>query len=151
MKQDNFPEALIIHCSAVKDGPVLDARGIIAFHVSKGWDTVGYHFLLDFVLGETLVIQGRPFWMHGAHCPPMNKKSLGVCVIGEFDTVAPTDRKLQKTAELCAALCHLHTIPVRDIRPHRDYARDGRSCPGKLFDMKRLKDLTREILTKTIA
>ena len=75
----------------------------------------------------------------GAHCKQrdMNRQSLGICVIGNYDRqTVPTD-VWDKTVGLVQSLITVFDIPVENVKGHRDYA--PKSCPGKMFDLDKFR------------
>lgn len=178
MKQENTPRYIIIHCSATGDRDALDTWGIIRYHESwryqgniisaeeglrlkkahvsgvlRPWPGGGYHFYADRIRRREMILRGRPYYKQGAHCPVdrMNFQSLGICVIGNFDKEPPSTEKMEATAYLCAELCMLHKIPVRNIHGHRDHKRDRRTCPGRLFDLDSLRARVRELIGNEVS
>ena len=79
----------ILHCSASSFG---DAETIDRWHKERGWDGIGYHFVVlngsrkkgEFNSEDDgLVEEGRPIEKVGAHCRGHNTGSIGICLIGE--------------------------------------------------------------------
>lgn len=70
---------IILHCSATKVDPFLDAKTIKRWHVDgNGWLDIGYHFVIK---TDGTIEQGRSLEMQGAHTKGHND-SIGVCYIG---------------------------------------------------------------------
>ena len=108
----------IIHCSDSTGGNVNDIR---EWHLARGWDDVGYHFV---ILKDGTIELGRPLENIGAHCKGQNTHSVGTCLIG-----VDSFTKLQ-----FAALNRLHhtlRLLFNDIQPfgHRDFT-DKKTCPN---------------------
>lgn len=127
---------IILHHSYTKDNILLDdTEAIRGYHVARlGWRDIGYHWIIEKVNGELVATAGRPEAMDGAHCPGMNKKSLGVCVVGDFennempsDVFAFTVKFLQELRERVGSL---------PLKKHSDY-RNTR-CPGKHFPFDKM-------------
>lgn len=78
--------------------------------------------------------QGRPDYLPGAHTKQngMNRKSLGICLIGNFDSSNPTGKQLEALIDACTRLCIRHGIKTSCIRFHSDFAH-YKTCPGKFF------------------
>ena len=79
-------------------------RGIYAFHTrSKGWCDIGYNFLVD---RFGTVFEGRygGVWavVHGAHATRWNGETVGVSLMGNFDTGQPTAAMMTSTAKVLA-------------------------------------------------
>lgn len=75
-------EAIIIHCSATKEGMNYKAADINRWHQEQGWKMIGYNFVIDL---DGTVETGRPLYMTGAHCKGWNDKSIGIVYIGGLD------------------------------------------------------------------
>jgi hypothetical protein len=127
--QNNFPEYIIIHNSGGTDKyPLMDtsnhtAKDMEAWHLSKGWDGLGYHYVIH---KDGEVWKGRPETYNGAHCVGYNDKSIGICLSGNFDATNPTEAQEKSLVLL-----------IRDIQTrypnikfayHRDFAK--KTCPG---------------------
>lgn len=165
----NNVKYIIIHHSATKDGQTVDWEAITRYHTSwryngqiisalkaeelinkgvKGvespWRDIGYHWGIEIVNNEVVVMQGRPETMAGAHTTQqgMNSKSLGICVVGNYDLVAPSDDVMLALANLCAKKLIQYGLTIDRIKAHRDYA--NKTCPGKLFDMNKLREMVKQ-------
>lgn len=73
---------LVIHCSDSPQGRGDNAETIHRWHLEKGWDGIGYHYVID---EDGIVENGRPEYWTGAHVSGHNTDSLGICLIGEGD------------------------------------------------------------------
>lgn len=131
--------AIVIHCSASKNGDdAVTLETIDAWHRAKGWQMVGYHYVIGV---DGIARVGRPIGEAGAHVQGNNTKTIGICMIG-------TDRF---TVEQWDALKVLvgslqRDFPEAEICGHRDYSPDldgdgliepwewFKLCPG--FDVK---------------
>ena len=90
-----------IHHSLTKDSGTVSWNAIRHYHMNtKGWRDIGYHFgieqvgRLDSEAFEIFV--GRPLTMNGAHARGLNSKQIGVCMVGNYDSVAPRKEMLIK-------------------------------------------------------
>lgn len=119
---------IIIHCSATPEGRDVSAAEIDKWHRDRGFDCIGYHFVVR--LDGSLQV-GRPLDKVGAHCKGHNANSVGIVYIGGIDEngqYADT-----RTAEQRGTMAMLISFLVRSfstittIRGHRDYA--ARACP----------------------
>jgi len=134
------PEYIVIHHSATADGQTVDWNAITNYHKHKlGYLDVGYHYGIERVNDRWAIITGRAEDQAGAHTKQegMNFKSIGICMIGNFDTGRPDKEALFLLTMLCADLCRRHGIPASNIVPHSKYA--VKTCPGKLFPMDKLR------------
>jgi hypothetical protein len=101
-------QAHVHHSASGNDYTEADVAGIIRgfyrYHtVSLGWSDLGYNFLVD-RFGRTWIGRAggpnRP--VRGAHTLGFNATSVGICVIGNFDTAIPTPAVLQSVAAVAA-------------------------------------------------
>lgn len=58
-------DAIIIHCSATRAGQDLRAKDIDRMHRARGFNQIGYNFIVDL---DGIVENGRPLGIDGAHC-----------------------------------------------------------------------------------
>lgn len=61
---------------------------------SQNWDDIGYNFLVG---GDGSVFEGRGWDKEGAHTKGYNKRSIGIGVIGTFNTKLPSERQMNAT------------------------------------------------------
>ena len=128
----NNPQRIILHHSLTKDGKIGESFSAIKRYHTKtlGWSDIGYHLVLEYVNGKLKWFEGRALVTRGAHCreQQMNFKSIGICVVGNFDIDYLTDDHIQmilaKKKELEIRLGR--ELPIEF---HRDYA-TYKSCPG---------------------
>lgn len=137
--QVNKPEYIIIHHSLTDDNVMLsDFEAIRRYHMQvNGWRDIGYHWVLEKVNNKWVWRAGRKETEDGAHCKEqgMNFKSVGICVVGNFDKDTPTDEIYELVAAKCKdIMSRWPAIKAENIKPHREYA-TYKSCPGKNFNM----------------
>ncbi len=147
------PEFVIVHHSATRDSGTVSWGAIRRYHTDTlGWSAIGYHAGVEMttdpgagLTAETFM--GRPWHVNGAHCrhAGMNRKGLGVCLVGNFDEVAPPPAQLERAAELVDMWCRLFSIPLDNIKGHRDY-HPSKTCPGNLFDLDAFRDQVAALL-----
>ena len=70
---------IIIHCSDTPNGREDTAEDIHRWHTDKGWDGIGYHYVIE-VSGK--LSHGRPEYWKGSHAYGHNTDSIGICMIG---------------------------------------------------------------------
>ena len=82
---------LIVHHSAllVSDGPLEIQR---LHRQSKGYADIGYHFLINERGGVSV---GRVIQARGAHTGGFNTGTVGVVLLGNFESIQPTDLQLR--------------------------------------------------------
>ena len=132
----NYPEYIILHHSAGKDYYLSDFEAIRRFHIDiRGWNDIGYHRVIERVGTDIVVNQGRDYNEQGAHCPGMNARSLGICVVGNFETGKMDEAmKFAVIREVREQMLRFD-IPAKNVLRHRDAALPGHgtACPGKHF------------------
>ena len=116
---------LVVHHSALEylDGP----REIQRLHIlQNGFADIGYHFLVD---GLGQVYEGRPLNERGAHTGGFNTGTVGVCLLGNFEVVQPTQAQLNS---LQALATHLReTVGITHLAGHRGFQPKATVCPGE--------------------
>jgi N-acetylmuramoyl-L-alanine amidase len=134
--QDNFPKMIIVHHSGGTDAnPLADtsnhtANDMEAWHLQKGWDGLGYHYVIH-KNGD--VWKGRPETYHGAHTTNHNTDSIGICMSGNFDATTPTPQQIESLKKLLKEMMVKYSIKSDKIYPHRKFA--NKTCYGnKLSD-----------------
>ncbi len=78
----------------------------------------------------------------GAHAGigAYNQQGIGVCLVGNFDKRPPTSAQLASLKRLVATLTAEYGIPVKQVVRHGDVK--ATACPGKLFPMQELMQLS---------
>jgi N-acetylmuramoyl-L-alanine amidase len=147
------PEYIVVHHSLTKDGQTVNWEAIRRYHVeTNGWSDIGYHHGIERVGGVLVAMRGRSETQPGAHTKEMhmNSRSLGVCVVGNFDLAPPDIETLMFLRDLCFAGMVNHRIPASNVIGHRDAGRMAghdwrrgqfKTCPGRLFPMNSLRDM----------
>jgi N-acetylmuramoyl-L-alanine amidase len=165
-------EKLIIHHSFTKDGKVVDWEAIRKYHTSwryngniitqekanelmgkgvKGveapWADIGYHYGIELVNDDYVLQKGRLESKPGAHTVGMNSKSLGICVVGNYDNQVPEHTAIDILVGLCIKKCTEYGLSADDIETHNKYA-SYKTCPGTMFPMDEVKARVSEIMKK---
>jgi len=130
-------EYIIVHHSATDEGNALD---IYKSHRSRGWETVGYHFVIDNGSEGKLdgQIEASPRWIKqkdGAHCKAagMNSIGIGVCLVGNFSKDDVSEKQMESLVYLVNILRKYYDIPVQNILGHGKVKGAKTECPGKKF------------------
>lgn len=118
---------IILHCSATKQGDDFSAGDIRRWHLQRGFNDIGYHFVVRL---DGTVERGRDMNLAGAHCLNHNRRSIGICYVGGLDRAgrpADTRTPAQRVAlpELIRRLRRHH--PAATIHGHREFA--AKACP----------------------
>ena len=163
------PRWIVIHHSATDDdGYALNWRGIRDWHVQhNGWRDIGYHFGIEKVQGSYEVLVGRMINEVGAHTRGLNSQSLGVVLLGDYDTYEPDPEGWKVLVRLVRSLAEIFDIPADHIIGHREVNvliekniisskyRVRKTCPGQKLSMRKLRAETHrpiysEILFETL-
>jgi N-acetylmuramoyl-L-alanine amidase len=121
---------IIVHCTATPEGRYYDRRDVNAWHKQRGFEMIGYHYLI--LLDGTIQV-GRPIGMIGAHCENHNTGTIGVSYVGGLtkdvksakDTRTPQQRASLKW--LVRSLKTKYSIHKR-AKGHNEYAQ--KACPS---------------------
>ena len=130
---------IVIHHSAGESG---SASAFDALHRERGWDGLGYHFVIDNGNGgpDGRVEVGQRWQLQkwGAHTGgtpdnAYNNFGIGICLVGDFTRHAPSQAQLASLDRLVSDLCRKYGIAPQDVIGHRD-APDARTeCPGDML------------------
>ena len=131
-------DSIVIHCSATREGQDVRASDIDRWHKERGFNQIGYHFVIDL---DGTVENGRPLSMAGAHCADRglsgksyNLHSIGICYVGGLDkngNPKDTRTEAQKKALIELVKKMRATYNIKDILGHRDASPD-RNHDGKI-------------------
>lgn len=147
-----IPQKLILHCSATADGASYSWDAIREYHIyTRGWSDIGYHYGLEQYGHQLIIMRGRKPWVQGAHCKAAgrNLDSLGVCVVGEYDEVAPSLAVYTATVRLLAGLCWAFHIQPGDVHGHREFE-SAKTCPGLKWDLDEVREDVARLLPEYV-
>lgn len=116
---------IVIHCSDTPNGRPDTAEDIHRWHQEKGWDGIGYHYVIE-VDGQ--VRNGRPHYWQGSHVAGHNRNSLGICLVGRDQF---NDAQWVSLQSLVRALDSQYEGAT--VLGHRDLDSE-KTCPN--FDVK---------------
>ena len=108
-------------------------------HLEKGWDGIGYHFVIGNGNGMgDGEIEPTYRWreqMHGAHAgkTEYNQHGIGICLVGNFQETHPSSAQLASVKRLVATLKHEYKVPSENVIAHKDVK--ATACPGKNFPL----------------
>lgn len=124
---------IIIHCADTPDGRNDTAADIRRWHKARGFNDIGYHYVIDL---DGTIEPGRDVSVAGAHCTGQNATSIGICYIGgktaDMKTAKDTRTEEQKAALLSLLKYLVRKYPGAKIYGHKDFA--PKACP--CFDAK---------------
>ena len=130
MKQESI-DAIVIHCSATREGVDVRASDIDKWHKERGFKQIGYNYVID--LDGTVEV-GRPLSVSGAHCSEKggsgksyNLHSIGICYVGGLDENGnPKDTRTDAQKVAMAEMVYnlIETFPIVEVIGHRDASPD---------------------------
>lgn len=109
-----------------------DTAQIRRYHLSKGWQDIGYHYVIE---RDGTVVAGRRLSLAGAHClaDGMNRKAVGIALIGNFEVTFPSYRQIVELQGLLSELRQKLGIKPENILLHRQVRGAATLCPGQNF------------------
>jgi LysM repeat protein len=135
---------IVIHHSATDEGSSLYFD---KYHQGKGWEGIGYHFVIDNGTKEKQdgQIEVSPRWIkqeNGSHCRAsnMNEKAIGICLVGNFTRECLSSKQLDALVYLVNILRKYYKIPLKRIIGHNQVLGAKTECPGKNFPWARFKN-----------
>lgn len=137
IRHGNRPvDTIFVHCSATRPdwmerAPLAQkVAEITRWHKQRGWDTIGYHWIID---RDGTVVAGRPEKVPGAHVAKHNTGSIGICLVGGHGSSENDPFGKNFTPEQDAALRKLidsikSRTDIKRVRGHNEVA--AKACPG---------------------
>jgi len=127
---------IVIHHSATERG---NAKIFDAAHRERGWDELGYHFVIDNGRGgpdgriEVGSRWKKQKW--GAHTGgtpnnEYNNHGIGICLVGNFSHRMPSRAQLSALERLVKHLASRHGICPENVIGHCDGPNASTACPG---------------------
>ena len=136
---------IVIHHSATPAGSALQFD---RSHRAKGWDELGYHFVIGNGTGSRdgeIEVGSR--WTKqkwGAHARTADQKfnnhGIGVCLVGNFEMERPTAAQVRSLSRLCAYLMRTYRIAPTAVIGHAQTGR-ATSCPGRFLSVAEVRRL----------
>ena len=132
---------IAIHHSASAVG---GAARFDVWHKAKGWDGVGY----DFVIGNGTdtadgAIETTFRWTEqrdGAHVKGWNDLAIGICLVGNFEETDPTPAQMASLETLVRYLRRRFAVPRQRVVGHGQLG--DTQCPGKRLSPKAIAAAT---------
>jgi hypothetical protein len=126
-----------IHHSASAVGGAARFDG---WHRAKGWDGVGY----DFVVGNGTdtpdgAIETTFRWTEqrdGAHAKGWNDLAIGICLVGNFEETDPTPAQRASLVRLVRWLRRRFDVPRERVVGHGQLG--DTQCPGKRLSVREI-------------
>jgi hypothetical protein len=143
---------IVIHHSATPSG---GAAAFDKMHRAKGWDELGYHFVIgngtDTRDGQIEVGSRWPKQKWGAHAKTAdnryNNYGIGICLVGNFDIDRPTAAQMKSLAKLVAFLMQTYHITPDRVIGHRDTK--PTDCPGRNMSIALVRRMAEQVLAKS--
>ena len=125
---------IVVHHSATPTGA---AAVFDRDHRQKGWDELGYHFVIgNGTLSGDGQIEVGPRWPKqkwGAHAKTpdnrFNDFGIGICLVGNFEIDRPTPAQLKAATKLVSYLMETYHIPPQNVLGHGETK--PTDCPGR--------------------
>ncbi|HTD88208.1 MAG TPA: peptidoglycan recognition family protein [Candidatus Binatia bacterium] len=129
---------IVIHHTAT---PAATPRGIDRFHREQRHmeNGMAYHFLIGngHGMGDGEIYIGERWkrQIQGGHLASeqLNMSSIGICLVGNFESKPPTDRQMKSLEALLRKLRQQTGLTMAAVTTHRSIHPRHTSCPGKYF------------------
>ncbi|CAD1474526.1 unnamed protein product, partial [Heterotrigona itama] len=126
LAQDPAPFVLIHHSDSdsCTTQAICQAKN---YHMdNKSWEDIGYNFLIG---EDGNIYEGRGWSKHGSHSRPYNSKSIGICMIGNFNHHNPNAAAIKAVQDLIEYGVSLGKIQENyKLFGHRQTTQT--TCPG---------------------
>lgn len=139
---------IVIHHTASKNG-ITDQKTLLKnieyYHsVTRGWGDIGYNYVID---NNGKIYEGRKGGegVIGGHAKPVNKVSIGIAVIGNYEDAEPSAAVLKSLIGLIASKAKLYKIDVLGKTLYKDknfnnmqghFENSPTLCPGRFLRNK---------------
>jgi N-acetylmuramoyl-L-alanine amidase len=133
---DRTISTMWIHCSATKEGEDFGAEDINKWHLARGFNSIGYHYV---ILLNGDIQYGRDIKNIGAHVKGHNTNSFGLCYIGGLDADGtPKDTRTPEQLKTYWAIIDRVKAghPHMKFRGHNEVANKACPCYSVQDDMK---------------
>ena len=134
---------IIIHCS---DSDFGSASVIDEWHKARGWDGIGYHYVITNGVQEScrkykgsddgIIQDGRNVEKQGAHVRGHNSDSIGVCLIGKHHFTGK--QMFYALPALLNFLFNTYKLDSDNIFGHNEFNPE-KTCPN--FNVNDLRNL----------
>jgi len=130
---------IVIHHSATAQG---NAASFDQSHRARGWDELGYHFVIDngnggpdgrIEVGSRWTKQKWGAHIGGTPNNEYNNHGIGICLVGDFSDTMPSGAQLASLERLVRQLASKYKIDPDNIIGHRDGPNAATCCPGAVL------------------
>ena len=140
------PKYIFLHHSLTKDSGSVSWGAIRKYHVNDlDWRDIGYNYGIELIYDHLEILVGRMEGVTGAHTKGYNNKSIGICLVGNFDKKAPEPDQWLLLLRLVKNIAQRHNIPVENVMAHREVS-GYKSCPGSCFDINKFRNDLKKIM-----
>jgi len=139
LKKPSYPKSITIHHTGApslaqrKSGLLMQhIHNIQSYYQSLGWNR-GPHLFVD----EDQIFGMTPLGTPGIHAVSFNRNSIGIEVLGDYDSEDPLSGRglqcMKNAAAATRALLKWLDLPTNDktVLFHRDDPKTTKTCPGK--------------------
>jgi len=134
---------IVVHHSATSRG---NAKDMDRYHREKRHmeNGLAYHFVIGNGKGAPngAIEVGRRWsaQLNGGHLASeaLNAKSIGICLVGDFNKTYPTEQQMRSLHALIHYLCLQCGLGASAIKTHRQINTKPTQCPGKKFPTAKL-------------
>ena len=122
-------DCIVVHHIGMANNDDVSAETVHQWHLNNGWSGIGYHFLIR---KDGTIEEGRPLGTVGAHVYGENRHTVGINLVGNFESAVPTEAQETAAAHLIASLCTVYQLdPVWEstVKGHCDL--NATACPGR--------------------
>ena len=122
-------DCIVVHHIGMANNDDVSAETVHQWHLNNGWSGIGYHFLIR---KDGTIEEGRPLGTVGAHVYGENRHTVGINLVGNFESAVPTEAQETAAAHLIASLCIVYQLdPVWEstVKGHCDL--NATACPGR--------------------
>lgn len=141
-----FSSIVIHHSGGATGDPELLIRVHRDRQPNDPIDMIPYHFVIGngrgMKAGEVHATRRWRWRLWGAHLSARNTmrnvNSIGICLIGNFETARVGDQQFEALVNLCQDLMQRYGIPITEVGFHGDTPGEHTACPGKNFPKQAL-------------
>ena len=135
---------IVIHHSASKRGSTagMDRYHREERHMENG---LAYHFVIGngngMINGKIDIGDRWRHQIHGGHLASrsLNEKSIGICLVGDFDKERPSKKQMESLQALVTYLMTTCGVTLQHVRTHTEINPKPTRCPGKKFPTSTFK------------
>jgi len=130
---------IVVHHSATDRG---NAASFDRSHRRRGWDELGYHFVIDngdggpdgrIEVGSRWKKQKWGAHTGGTPNNEYNNHGIGICLVGDFCNKMPSRAQIASLERLVRRLASKYRIDPDNVIGHREGPNASTVCPGAVF------------------